>query len=87
MQYQVEDRIFTNEAGNQIKYKRLVITGYTDDGVETIELPISKDQATIYRLMSRSAKPEQGSRHANAAEQSEFGEQIQVKNNSSFLDD
>lgn len=72
MQYEVEDRIFTNEAGNQIKYKRLVITGYTDDGIETIELPISKDQATIYRLMKGKNKPTENSRRANAEEEEDF---------------
>lgn len=51
MQYDVEDKIFVNEAGNQIKYKRLVITGYLDGEIEKMELPISRDQATIYKLM------------------------------------
>lgn len=55
MQYQVEDRIFINDSGNQVKYKRLVVTGYLNGNLETIELPISKEQALIYRAMSNTA--------------------------------
>lgn len=51
MNYNIEDRIFVNDSGNQVKYKRLVIQGYLNGNLETIELPISKDQALIYKAM------------------------------------
>ena len=58
MQYSVEDRIFVNDSGNQVKYKRLVVRGYLNGTIHEMELPISRDQATIYQLMAQSDKPE-----------------------------
>lgn len=58
MKYQLEDRIFINEAGNQVKYKRVVVTGYLNGNLEQIELPISKDQAILYRAMESGSEPE-----------------------------
>ena len=55
MQYAIEDKIFINDKGDQVKYKRLVVTGYLNGQIETIELPISRDQATIYNAMKSEA--------------------------------
>lgn len=51
MKYEIEDKIFINDAGNQINYKRLVITGYLNGTLEKIELPINREQAVIYKAM------------------------------------
>lgn len=67
MQYQIEDRVFINEAGNQVKYKRLVVTGFLAGEVQTLELPISKDQAVIYNAM-KADSPEVNVRKASKDE-------------------
>lgn len=72
MQYQVEDRSFINDSGNKVEYKRLVITGYADGEIQSIELSISKDQATIYKIMQASHVPVSTSRKANKAEEEDF---------------
>jgi len=51
MQYTIEDKIFINDAGNSVNYKRFVIKGWAGGELQTIELPISKDQAVIYKLL------------------------------------
>lgn len=55
MQYSIEDKIFINDAGNSVNYKRFVIKGWAGGELQTIELPISKDQAVIYKLLQSEA--------------------------------
>lgn len=65
MRYEVVDKIFINEAGNQVNYKRLAIQGYLNGNLETIELPISKEQVVIYNAMSGDAPEVRTSRGGN----------------------
>lgn len=62
MRYEVVDKIFVNDAGNNVNYKRLAIQGYLNGTLETIELPISKEQAVIYKAMSADAPEVRSSR-------------------------
>lgn len=55
MQYTIEDKIFINDAGNSVNYKRFVIKGWAGGELQTIELPLSKDQAVIYKLLQAEA--------------------------------
>lgn len=70
--YDIEDRIFINEQGNKLNYKRLVITGYLNGNLETIELPIKKEQAIIYNAMRGSEAPTVQSHKATYEEQQSF---------------
>lgn len=85
MNYQVEDRVFINEAGNQVKYKRLVIQGYLNGNLETIELPISKEQALIYRAMS-SDRPEVTTRQGGAVDTTRKPAEASNEESGSWLD-
>lgn len=85
MQYQIEDKVFVNDSGNQVKYKRLVITGYLNGNIETIELPISKEQAIIYKAMT-SDKPEIYSRKSTSDEKEAFAENNITKKSSTLFD-
>lgn len=58
LQHTIEDRTFIGDTGNTIKYKRLVVRGFLAGEFHEIELPISKDQATLYNLLANSKEEE-----------------------------
>lgn len=87
MQHNVEDMSFINDSGTKVNYKRLVVTGYLDGAIERIELPISKDQATIYSIMKRSAAHTTEARTATEDEQQTFKDKVQSKPGSLFDDE
>lgn len=78
MQYDIEDKIFINDAGNSVNYKRFVIKGWAGGELQTIELPISKDQAVIYKLLQSEAP---------SVVTSKGGEVDVTRKQSSILDD
>ena len=74
----INDESFTNDQGNNVKYKSLCITSSIDGEVFTLKKTLSANEATIARLLLNSKEDlATNARSANNDELDEF-----FKNNS-----